>query len=149
MDDGVRILGIEDATSAAPAVSLAQLAEAARNDSHLRFTMELEFVESLANAEYLQFLAEQRLLDSPAFVAYLAYLQYWRTPAYIRFIQYPHALLFLELLLSPAFRRYIFSMLNGGNYDSRTARHGCARHFLWHMMHGPRHGCVHSRLQVH
>jgi len=44
------------------------------------------------------------ILDDPAFVAYLDYLSYWTRPEYARFVQYPHALYFLEQLEDPAFR---------------------------------------------
>ena len=37
--------------------------------------------------------------------AYLAYLQYWREPAYARFLHYPHALHFLGQLQRPEFRK--------------------------------------------
>ena len=49
-------------------------------------------------------LAVNDILDDPAFVAYLDYLSYWTRPEYARFVQYPHALYFLEQLEDPAFR---------------------------------------------
>jgi mediator of RNA polymerase II transcription subunit 31 len=97
-----------------------------------RFTLELEFVLSLANPYYLQHLAVNypNLLgtsaagehhddsnddngnaspDSQAFAAYLAYLySYWKTPEYAQFLTYPGATLqALRLLQEEAFRRDI------------------------------------------
>jgi mediator of RNA polymerase II transcription subunit 31 len=95
----------------------------------VRFQLELEFVQCLANPRYVNCaprfpacalrraaspddapqpthadLAQNRLLAEPAMVAYLAYLQYWRSPAYARFLAYPAALAMLALLQSPDFR---------------------------------------------
>ena len=52
-------------------------------------------------------LAQNGYFDDPAFLAYLDHLAYWRTPAYARFLTYPHALFALDLLASPAFRRAV------------------------------------------
>ena len=70
-----------------------------------RFALELEFVMSLANPRYIHHLAKEKFLDDPSFVAYRAYLQYWREPAYARFLHYPHALYFLGQLQRPEFRK--------------------------------------------
>jgi mediator of RNA polymerase II transcription subunit 31 len=101
----------------------------------VRFQLELEFVQCLANPRYVNCaspprspvaavcrarvrltrpfhpppptradLAQNRLLAEPSMVAYLAYLQYWRAPAYARFLAYPGALAMLALLQSPEFR---------------------------------------------
>ena len=64
----------------------------------LRFELELEFVQSLANPFYLQFLAQRLYFEDPAFVAYLSYLRYWRTQEYARFVTFPNCLVLLELL---------------------------------------------------
>lgn len=72
-----------------------------------RFELELEFVQALASPAYLHFLAttkteegDRQLLQEPAFQAYLQYLfQTWSKPEYSRFLSYPHALYFLELLI--------------------------------------------------
>ncbi|KAJ3014086.1 hypothetical protein HKX48_005336 [Thoreauomyces humboldtii] len=69
-----------------------------------RFTLELEFVQCLANPQYLQFLAQQQYFCSPSFLNYLAYLRYWGTPEYAKHITYPYALHILELLQHPWFR---------------------------------------------
>lgn len=94
-----------------------------------RFTLELEFVSSLANPYYLSHLAVTypNLLgisrssddtgneaidssadpDAQAFAAYLAYLySYWKTPEYAQFLTHPGPTLrALRLLQEEAFRR--------------------------------------------
>lgn len=102
------------------------------NLANPRFTLELEFVVSLANPYYLQHLAvnypnllgtsvagehndennddsENASPDSRAFAAYLAYLySYWKTPEYAQFLTYPGATLqALRLLQEETFRRDI------------------------------------------
>lgn len=97
--------------------------------SNPRFTLELEFVSSLANPYYLSHLAVNypNLLgisttgdetsdeadasspDAQAFANYLAYLYaYWKTPEYSQFLPYPGPTLrALRLLQEPSFRRDI------------------------------------------
>ncbi|KAL4931074.1 mediator of RNA polymerase II transcription subunit 31 [Aspergillus undulatus] len=94
-----------------------------------RFTLELEFVSSLANPYYLSHLAvtypsllgisksgkESDVNDdnadpeAEAFAAYLAYLySYWKTPEYSQFLTHPGATLrALRLLQEESFRRDI------------------------------------------
>ncbi|KAJ5111557.1 hypothetical protein N7532_002092 [Penicillium argentinense] len=91
-----------------------------------RFTLELEFVSSLANPYYLSHLAVNypNLLgisraddddesssapDAQAFAAYLAYLySYWKTPEYSQFLTHPGPTLrALRLLQEDKFRREI------------------------------------------
>lgn len=91
-----------------------------------RFTLELEFVSSLANPYYLSHLAvsypsllgisraddEEESSSSPdaqAFTAYLAYLySYWKTPEYSQFLTHPGPTLrALRLLQEDRFRREI------------------------------------------
>ncbi|KAL4809938.1 SOH1-domain-containing protein [Aspergillus unguis] len=94
-----------------------------------RFTLELEFVSSLANPYYLSHLAvnypsllgisksgnESEINDdnadpeAEAFAAYLAYLySYWKTPEYSQFLTHPGATLrALRLLQEESFRRDI------------------------------------------
>ncbi|KAJ1939980.1 suppressor of hpr1 [Linderina macrospora] len=69
-----------------------------------RFEVELEFVQCLANPWYINFLAQQGYFDQPAFVNYLKYLKYWQKPEYARFVVYPNALAFLDLLQYQSFR---------------------------------------------
>ncbi|KAJ5793455.1 hypothetical protein N7457_000054 [Penicillium paradoxum] len=90
-----------------------------------RFTLELEFVSSLANPYYLSHLAvtypgllgisraddddDSSSPDAQAFAAYLAYLySYWKTPEYSQFLTHPGPTLrALRLLQEDTFRRDI------------------------------------------
>jgi mediator of RNA polymerase II transcription subunit 31 len=93
-----------------------------------RFTLELEFVLSLANPHYLSHLATTypHLLgissspsqsandrasssDAQAFAAYLAYLyDYWKRPEYVQFLTHPGATLrALRLLQEESFRHAV------------------------------------------
>ena len=91
-----------------------------------RFTVELEFVLCLSNPYYLQYLAVNfpHLLDKPTsthaldemqdsdaarFARYLKYLyDYWRSPAYVKYLTYPLATLRnLEMLQVEQFRKDI------------------------------------------
>ena len=72
-----------------------------------RFSLELEFVQSLASPAYLHYIATtttnegQSLLLCPRFQAFLKYLhKTWSKPEYARFITYPNALYFLEVLIN-------------------------------------------------
>ena len=72
-----------------------------------RFELELEFVQSLASPAYLHFLATSKteegdrlLFQDPQFLSYLKYLySVWSQPSFSRYLSYPHALYFLELIL--------------------------------------------------
>jgi mediator of RNA polymerase II transcription subunit 31 len=71
-----------------------------------RFALELEFVQSLASPAYLHFLANNTNMDGVSllldtkFKTFLKYLQQtWTRPDYSRYIVYPHALYFLDLLI--------------------------------------------------
>jgi len=81
------------------------------SDEHtkLRFQVELEFVQCLANPNYLHFLAQRGYMKDPCFINYLSYLQYWKQPNYVPFIKYPISLYFLELLQHETFRKEIVS----------------------------------------
>lgn len=74
------------------------------DEAHRRFEVELEFVQCLASPSYLHFLAQNEYFENADFIAYLNYLQYWRHPRYAKFVVYPHALYFLQLLQDAAFR---------------------------------------------
>ncbi|CAG7828928.1 unnamed protein product [Allacma fusca] len=71
----------------------------------LRFQIELEFVQCLANPNYLNFLAQRGYLKQATFINYLKYLQYWKEPEYARFLKYPTSLYFLDLLQYSEFRQ--------------------------------------------
>lgn len=75
----------------------------------LRFQVELEFVQCLANPNYLNFLAQREHLKEPSFINYLRYLLYWKEPEYARFLKYPMALTFLDLLQYPQFRKELMN----------------------------------------
>merc|ERR1712098_522427 len=60
----------------------------------LRFQVEMEFVQSLANPNYLHFLAQRG---------------YRKDPAFISFLKYPVCLHFLELLQHETFRKEVVS----------------------------------------
>ena len=79
------------------------------DQTKLRFQVELEFVQCLANPNYLHFLAQRGYMKDPCFVNYLSYLQYWKEPNYVSFIKYPICLYFLELLQHETFRKEIVS----------------------------------------
>lgn len=71
----------------------------------LRFQVELEFVQCLANPNYLNFLAQRGFFKQQTFINYLKYLKYWTKPEYVRYIKYPMCLHFLELLQYEHFRK--------------------------------------------
>lgn len=73
-----------------------------------RFTLDLEFAQSLSNPYYLHHLAAQKYFSDPAFLNYLQYLQYWARPEYAKFLTYPAATLrVLELLQQEGFREQV------------------------------------------
>lgn len=74
-----------------------------------KFTVELEFLSSLASPAYLSHLNAQGHLHDPAFLRYLAHLlKTWSEPSYVRFLRFPNALLFARAIVSsPAFRQAI------------------------------------------
>lgn len=116
-----------------PMAGPAQQSGPSSTPSNPRFTLELEFVSSLANPYYLSHLAVNypHLLgisttgdegrgdddhdadpsspDAQAFANYLAYLySYWKTPEYSQFLPHPGPTLrALRLLQEPSFRRDI------------------------------------------
>jgi mediator of RNA polymerase II transcription subunit 31 len=78
------------------------------SEASSKWTSELEFVNALASPDYLVHLAHHKYFDDPDFLRYLEYLlDCWTDPAYAKFVVYPHALCFLELLQEPEFRKAI------------------------------------------
>uniref|UniRef100_A0A8C3R7B0 Mediator of RNA polymerase II transcription subunit 31 n=8 Tax=Sylvioidea TaxID=2116661 RepID=A0A8C3R7B0_9PASS len=73
--------------------------------NRLRFQLELEFVQCLANPNYLNFLAQRGYFKDKAFVNYLKYLLYWKEPDYAKYLKYPQCLHMLELLQYEHFRK--------------------------------------------
>ncbi|ETN58848.1 mediator complex [Anopheles darlingi] len=85
------------------------LAVESEDAQKLRFQVELEFVQCLANPNYLHFLAQRGYFKDAAFVNYLKYLLYWKEPEYAKYIKFPMCLYFLDLLQYEHFRREIVS----------------------------------------
>ncbi|XP_012273958.1 mediator of RNA polymerase II transcription subunit 31 isoform X2 [Orussus abietinus] len=54
------------------------------DQQRLRFQVELEFVQCLANPNYLNFLAQRGYFKDSAFINYLKYLLYWKEPEYAK-----------------------------------------------------------------
>ncbi|XP_046387079.1 mediator of RNA polymerase II transcription subunit 31-A isoform X1 [Ischnura elegans] len=77
------------------------------DQQRLRFMVELEFVQCLANPNYLNFLAQRGYFKDQAFINYLKYLLYWKEPDYARYLKYPMCLYFLDLLQYEHFRREV------------------------------------------
>lgn len=77
------------------------------DQQRLRFQVELEFIQCLANPNYLNFLAQRNYFKDEAFVNYLKYLCYWKEPEYAKYLKYPSCLYFLDLLQHEHFRREI------------------------------------------
>nr|XP_006130078.2 mediator of RNA polymerase II transcription subunit 31 [Pelodiscus sinensis] len=94
-----------------PATSRSSNYHRDKNSSHndtgnrLRFQLELEFVQCLANPNYLNFLAQRGYFKDKSFVNYLKYLLYWKEPEYAKYLKYPQCLHMLELLQYEHFRK--------------------------------------------
>lgn len=89
-----------------PTISTQQQAfEESQEENEIRFQMELEFVQLLANPSYLNYLAQHKYFEDESFIAYLKYLQYWKQPQYAQYLSYgPHCLFFLDRLQDEKFR---------------------------------------------
>lgn len=74
-----------------------------------RFTIELEFLSSLASPSYLVHLHSQGYFQQASFIRYLAYLhQTWSQPKYIRYLRYPYAIVMCQALVeNPEFRNIV------------------------------------------
>jgi len=79
------------------------------DQAKLRFQVELEFVQCLANPNYLNFLAQRGHLKEKPFINYLKYLLYWKKPEYASYLKYPQCLNLLELLQYEGFRTEIIN----------------------------------------
>ncbi|XP_039444439.1 mediator of RNA polymerase II transcription subunit 31 isoform X1 [Culex pipiens pallens] len=88
-------------------VGKAKLPVESEDAQKLRFQVELEFVQCLANPNYLHFLAQRGFFKDSAFINYLKYLLYWKDPEYAKYLKYPMCLYFLDLLQYEHFRREI------------------------------------------
>lgn len=115
---------LETATAAGTTTTQTQQQPADAALPENRFELELEFLQALASPAYLHFLATSRsedgsgpLLSDPHLQQFLRYLRdTYSQPDYARFLQYPHALYFINVLLEqpavlkewtlPAFRNF-------------------------------------------
>lgn len=77
------------------------------DQQRIRFQVELEFVQCLANPNYLNFLAQRGYFKDSTFINYLKYLLYWKEPEYAKYLKYPMCLYFLDLLQYEHFRREV------------------------------------------
>lgn len=75
----------------------------------MRFQIELEFVQCLANPNYLNFLAQRGVFKEQTMINYLKYLLYWKEPEYAKYLKYPQCLFMLELLQSEHFRKELMN----------------------------------------
>ncbi|ESO07080.1 hypothetical protein HELRODRAFT_105060 [Helobdella robusta] len=75
----------------------------------MRFQVELEFVQCLANPNYLNYLAQRGNFKEPTFINYLKYLLYWREPEYAKYLKYPQCLHMLDLLQYESFRQELMN----------------------------------------
>ena len=75
------------------------------SDSSTKFILELEFVQCLANPAYIHYLAQRGYFKDGGFISFLKYLQYWKSPPYLFYIQYPNCFVYLDMIISSeAFR---------------------------------------------
>ncbi|KAK7082896.1 Mediator of RNA polymerase II transcription subunit 31 [Halocaridina rubra] len=89
----------------------------------LRFQIELEFVQCLANPNYLLFLAQRGYFKEKTFINYLKYLEYWKEPEYAKYLKYPMCLYFLDLLQHENFRKEIVNGQCRKFIDDQTVLH--------------------------
>jgi len=89
----------------------------------IRFQIELEFVQCLANPNYLNFLAQRGVFKEPAFVNYLKYLTYWKEPDYTKYLKYPQCLMMLDLLQSEHFRKEMMNSQRARFIDDQQLLH--------------------------
>jgi mediator of RNA polymerase II transcription subunit 31 len=83
------------------------LTDASPDKARERLTLELEFVQLLANPEYVSFLARDGTLERPKVLRYLRYLlDTYSQPSYARLLLWPACLRTLARLVhNDAFRR--------------------------------------------
>ncbi|KAL1244504.1 Mediator of RNA polymerase II transcription subunit 31-A [Trichinella spiralis] len=81
-------------------------------EQRIRFQVELEFVQCLANPNYLNYLAQRDFFKNPAFINYLKYLLYWKRQEYAKYLKFPQCLHILELLQTEEFRTAMMRVPN-------------------------------------
>ena len=82
------------------------LVPASADAERLRFELELEFVNLMADMSYVAHLSTEGYLQKPSFLRYLRYLlTTWSAPAYAKHVRFPLSLLHLRLAVhDEAFR---------------------------------------------
>jgi mediator of RNA polymerase II transcription subunit 31 len=77
------------------------------NSEELRFFVEAEFVQALANIDYVVWLAKQDYFEDEAFLNFLKYLEYLRLPEYAIHLTYHRGVEVLSLLLNEKVREVL------------------------------------------
>jgi mediator of RNA polymerase II transcription subunit 31 len=105
VSQGAKMEGVE-AESGAPAMD--PLMQYYRSHNQHLFSVQLEFICSLANPSYITFISQEGYLQDKRFLRYLEHLySTWREPKMARFVRYPYGLYFLECLQRPEFRQAV------------------------------------------
>ena len=74
------------------------------NSEELRFFVEAEFVQALANIDYVVWLAKEGYFEDTSFLNFLKYLEYFTLPEYARHLTYHRGVEVLVLLLNDKVR---------------------------------------------
>ena len=74
-----------------------------------RLTLDIEFVQMLANVEYVVWLAKEGYLSNDLFVNYLEALLYLQDPSYMHLMIYPMGISALKVLVNEGARKAIVS----------------------------------------
>jgi len=77
------------------------------NSEELRFFVEAEFVQALANIDYVVWLAKQGYFADTSFLNFLKYLEYFNLPEYARHLTYHRGVEVLTLLLNEKVREVL------------------------------------------
>lgn len=99
--------------------------------SSRQFSLQLEFLNSLASPAYLFHLTlapsqnQPPPLSEPSFVRYLSHIHsIWSRPEYARYVQYPNGLFFCRLLVESAeFRQVVASQEWENETSERLVEH--------------------------
>jgi mediator of RNA polymerase II transcription subunit 31 len=77
------------------------------NSEELRFFVEAEFVQALANIDYVVWLAKQGYFEDSAFLNFLQYLEYFKLSEYAMHLTYHRGVEVLSLLLNEKVREVL------------------------------------------